>query len=484
MTDVFVPDTTLDDSAKSEWWRGLLAAPRALSAPWQSLLISVVGWSVYFVAADRRPLNYDSLGYWQLSEKLSTPVSFWNHEDDLRGYSWPWAIRLARTVIRPVTTDPEIVARAISLFVFPTLLCIAVPKLASRLSPTARLTVPRILLLNVLFFFGWRHDAFYTLSDGPALLAMTLGILLVISRPGLKMAMLAGVLLGLAANARPAYLLSAGAAIGLVFLVERGGKQILKCSAMMTLGILLALVPQSIANAENHGTFSPFPVGSGNLSQMQLRFGLQMYRYDTYVGDLDVFGGPSVIYQTPELRRYITESFPEGGPEFRDFISIVADRPLDLIDAYSRHLLSGLDVRFAGTYIENFDVPWFVPVVNFALLSLAILSIARRRVRHRKVRWRGPGTYVLALGVIACGPALLGATEVRFLLPIHLALLAFFALDFDRSDIPDTVVERASYGIALIALVVGWSLLADGTLDSRCSLQGEPACPIYINVDA
>jgi hypothetical protein len=431
--------------------------------------LAVLGaYLVYFLLADARAPVYDAWGYLDLSERIGSVFDPSSHDNVTRGYAYPWLLRVARTALSPLTDDISVVARVISLALVPAFLCVLVPAIARRLSTQVLITVPRLLVLNALFALAWRLDLLYPLSDIPALAFMALAVWLLLRSPGPAWALGAGVSFGLAVNTRPAYLLASLSAVGLLFLVDRGRRRIGLRMGLALLGIALALVPQVAANARYHDSTSPVPVGSSDLAQLQLTEGVRMLRYETYVGAPIPQGGPGLRFVNADL----TEAL-DGRVRFEslgEYLRFVAEQPVGVTLAYGRHLFSGLDTRFGGTYIEHYEdgVTW-ASVLNTTVLVLAVASLVLRRMQRRVrqgIRWRSPGTWFAAVLAMSCGPALTGAIEPRFLLPLHLTLLAVFALYARPADIPTGLGGRVVAGGAVIASVAAIVAIDVSTLDT------------------
>lgn len=426
-------------------------------------VIATACWALYLALAEHRDLAFDGQFYWTLSDGFDPAFDVTDHSDGLRGYAFPLLLRLARELARPLSDDPAVVVRLLGLALVPALLCVLVPAIAARLSPRCAVTVPRLLLLNALFFLSWRLDLLHPLSDIPALTAMAVGVWLTLRSRSPVVAGLAGVAWGVAMNMRPAYLAAVLVALATLALVEREGRRLAARSLGAVLGIALALLPQVAANIEHHDTASPVPVDSSNLTRLQLFQGVQLVRYETYVGD-DPRYPAGLRFQHDEL-----SAVARRDGEFESigaYLAFVADNPTQVATVYVLHAVNGVDTRFGGTYVEVLDRGVsLASVLNYAVLVIAAASLLAHRARGPGIVWRSPVTWYSVVLLAACGPAIVGAVEPRFLLPLHLTLGASFALCVKVSDLPSTARGRIAALAALIVLVAGLEAASAASLD-------------------
>jgi 4-amino-4-deoxy-L-arabinose transferase-like glycosyltransferase len=426
--------------------------------------------AVYFVLAPSRIFRSDAHVYMVTSADFGNWLSFTDFRDPVRGYAFPWTLRVFSDVLSPITDNPQVVVRVFMLVVLPLLLCVVVPTLARLVSSSATVTVSRILLLAGLFAFAWYNDLVQPLSDIPALLLMSTGALLILRNHSVLGAAGAGLAFGLAINYRPAYLLAVGTGLVLLFLVEREARSLVLRTVAVCGFIALALAPQVAINLEHYDRFSPTPAGSASLSRLQLTQGLVLYRYDTFVGPVSEHP-PDMRYSNQHLTDLLLDDLKPRSfavPKFRsvpDYVRFVVQHPVDVGAAYARHVFNGLDVRFGGTYVESVDdsnIVW--PFVNYVVLTASVVALGLRLARRRSVTWRSPTTWFVAVLVASCVPGVLGAVETRFLLPLYLTLLANLALCTRRAALPASTKARALVGAAVVAGVVAAFALSAATL--------------------
>jgi hypothetical protein len=451
-------------------------ARRPRTTSWAISTIVLLG---YCILAPPRAFLYDA-GYYSYAKDLfGSPLTFLDFRDELRGYALPWLLRVLSDLLSPFTSSPTVVARALTLILVPLLLCVVVPGIARRISPAARITVPRLLVLNALFFLAWYQDLLQPLSDIPALFFMAVGVLLLLRSTTVLSAAGAGACFGVAFNIRPSYLLALVALVVTLFLIERDRRRLLFRTAAVLALLLAVLVPQLAINLEHFDQASLTPIGATGLTKLQLKQGLQMDRYDTYAGPggdyprgMRFDSGAVNIQVTREAPRAPGDDLGVAFASIGDYVVFVAKHPVDVGALYARHVLNGLDTRFGGTYVYDDDSPNLVgPLVNFIVLAIAGVSLALRWMRRDRTVWRGPTTWLLLGVVAACIPGIVGAVETRFLMPIHLSLIAAFALCASPADLPEPGRRRTlAYGTVAVLVVGALAISAD----TMSKLEPEP----------
>jgi hypothetical protein len=453
------------DAAEREGQRTLR---RTLLVGW---LVSVACWSVYLIVAADRSFQWDAGQYWFLSIEGGPAFDPSSFGSDLRAYAYPWLLRVWTEVTSPISDDAGVVVRLGSLALVPLLLSVLVPMIGRSLRPDLPVTVQRILVLNALFFAFWRQDLLFPLTDIPALVAVSVGVLLTLRVPTLPGALGAGVAFGMGFVMRPSYVLAVAAAIALIFLVELVPRRLVLRMLVMVAGVSLALAPQVASNVRAFDSWSPATITSSSLFEYQLYMGLRMQRYDTYTGvPAEGFTG-QMVYEDRSLREELagTGSMGPLGQHLSpsSYLEIVRRRPAEVTSLYARHALNGLDPRFGGTYVDRLDghSP-LVPLLNYVVVAIAVLGMAIRWRRRGSTTWRGPVTWFSAVLLASCLTAVTSAVEVRFMLPLHLTLLAAFAFGTSREDLPTTPRGRLVSAVVLVVVVVGWSLVTEATLDS------------------
>jgi hypothetical protein len=321
------------------------------------------------------------------------------------------------------------------------LLAIVLPSFLARVvnGHASLLTTSLFCALSLVY---WHGHFLYSLSDFPALLLLATGLLWLppsLARPwGSRSALVSGGCLALAANARPIYGISLVASIGLVaWYTTRAAhrRRAVLWSAAFGLGVVLALLPQSLINSRTVGTRSPFAhAQSGprqpNLYVQQLAWGVAIQRYETNIGGnfpvavmfLDARGQDLIGESgTRDPRASIARSRFSA----RAYLRLVARHPVFFSAAYARHLFNGLDVAYATPYVTRVAPRnALLALVNYLVLSIALVHAVRllRRFRLRDDGWRIALVTVFVLPAVLAIPT---AIECRFLLPMWMLVYGF-----------------------------------------------------------
>jgi len=464
-----------------------LASPTSIPAPAARALTvarrhpQLTAWAivtaalgVYFLLSAPSPQQGDAGQYWVLQDGFGTPFGLANFNNQLRGYSFPLLIRTVRAVVAPLLTTNVLpastVARWLSLLTWPALLCGAIPTLARQLRPQSTITIARLLGLSALFWWFWRDDSLQLLSDVPGLLCIATAMALLLRHPNIAGTAAAGVALGLALNTRPAYLVPSLVAVVTLGLVPQRAARVVARTAVLVGAIVVVLLPQMWINHEHHGTWTPLPVLSAQLSSDQARIGMRLTRYGTYVGPPSTATGPGMSY------------LPGGDPvDTKDITSLprfgtwAASHPLYTGEMVIVHLLNGLDLRQSGTF--SYEVPPHniaLQTTNYLFILLAGYVLVRRGWRRLGMpswpwqwHWRTPGGWFATTFIVYILATSITAIEVRFMLPVHLFLLATIALTTTAADLPHTTRGRLGLAVATAAgaaAYLAFSFHVDGQL--------------------
>jgi hypothetical protein len=357
-----------------------------------------------------------------------------------------------------------------------TLGVVVVPRLATRLFPNASIGFGSVLGLNALLFFYWRDHFGFPLSDFPALLACTLGLLGLL-RDRAWGYVVAGVGFGLAANARPAYLPALFLAVAVAGLLPRRPWNLERrgpAAALVVAGAFVVLLPQVLINHRHHGNWSPFVTGGRQIAMLQLSDGMRDQKYETYVGPTSGYPKPQVNYLDPATLRVLDEEhIPPGKVVFGQnqqitgygqYARIVFHHPADMAGGYMRRIFNGLDVRYPTPYIRDLGNSSIVlSLLQYTLMffAIAILLLPDSRRALGGIRWAG-----IVVLLSPCLTAVPGAVEPRFFLPLQLLIymVVCFAAAARASLFAGGIRRRVSLGAAYVAFVLVCLTLSSETL--------------------
>jgi hypothetical protein len=411
-----------------------------------AFLLVAAAYLLHFATAGYDRLYHDAAEYWRLGEQFSEDgFSLLSYDDRFRGYSLPLVnFGLQRVGTGLGVGDLTIVELSGSLLAA-TLGVVVLPRLARALFPHASVGWARVLAFNGLLFIFWRDHFAFPLSDFPALLAASIGLL------GLFRATVAGYIaaglgFGIAANMRPAYLPLAlvgviAAALPLLRLpdLRRGAV----ATVLVGFGVVAVTAPQVAINHRHHDTWSPTPAGSRDISLVQLNGGLVAQRYETYVGPSDRYPRAKVFYLDPAARGLLEDELSSYG----EYARIALSHPHRIAASYGLHTFNGLDVRYPTPYVRDLtDSPLVLTILQATVMFLAGLRLLLPEARRALGQIRWIGIVILAA---PCLTAIPGTPEPRFFLPLH--ALAYMLVCFGPATVASVRGRGAWRPIAVVA---------------------------------
>ncbi len=391
---------------------------------WLAFVIVFTGYLAYLMTSADRVFWYDAGVYWGTVRSYSLN----DYGLSYRGYSFPYICFLIRQLAAWLHLDEQIAFWTFSSLLMATLGTIIVPTLVKTTAPACKPRFWSILAFNGLVFLFFRGYANYPLTDIPAL-AVLLGALCLIntSADGI----LPGLLLGLAVNFRPVYLIAGiPCSVLLVWRARDAWRSHPKASvyakcAGFVLGLCLVLGPQVYINHHIYQRTSLFPpadiVYGKNLYLFQLQTGFGLQKLEGNVGT--IYPDSQVIFGDPTGK---TIAASQKIDSYADIIRLYTKYPLEFVAIYARHLFSGLDVKFPSVYIKNpYEKNWWLALINYSIIFLflaACRNIAQLRVD------RIAFTAVVAAPVLLILAVIPTAVEVRFFMPLHLLMYAVVTL--------------------------------------------------------
>ncbi|WP_354582955.1 hypothetical protein [Hymenobacter sp. UYCo722] len=405
------------------------AVPRSVS-PWRpeaGLAVAIaLAYALYLFSTEYHNLYYDAEDYWQLGHRFVRHGRFelLGYDDAMRGYAYP-LVNFGCLAVRKALSWPAVtVVKLLNSVLAGLLFGIVGPRLwqASIGAPQPPSLVRRLVWVALAFVF-WRDYFNFSLSDFPALGALGAGLWLV-QRPRLRAALLAGAALALAINIRPIYLASVLPALGLLW-VGRPPRRVWGARlAALLLGAGLVLAPQWLINLRHFNANTPLVLSQSktlaihNLYLQKLKWGLLHEKYESSVGHelptgqllfLDAAG--AAVLRAEGLSAIDSPS---------QYLGLVTRHPLALAGIYARHLFAGLDISHPTPYLKRWAPSRPMQLLNYALWFWAALVALRRWPTIREA-------LVLAALLLPCLAVIPLSMEVRFLLPLHLLLLALVA---------------------------------------------------------
>ncbi|MBO0356700.1 hypothetical protein J0X19_01965 [Hymenobacter sp. BT186] len=409
---------------------------RTLARPWPVWMRALVVLGLYGgyfllgggLQGERMP--YDAGHYWELAvgfQRQHQSFSLLNFHDPTRGYLAA-LLQFPALVVRFLTHCSMPTAAKVAGTGWATLLfAFLIPELWRSVSGR-QVSGGRWLLLVLLAFSFWRDFFSFTTTDMPAL-ALLLLALWAVSRAGIGWWLVAGLSLAASLNSRPMYLAAVLPALLLAGWYSKQHREITWVRWLAVgLGVGVALAPQLAINRLHFNSNSPLVLARVSSQQTtplylkQLTWGTRVLRYDTNLHQRLIYAdsaGLAVLHQEG-VREYTS---------YGQFLRIALHHPFNYGWRYVRHLFNGLDVWQPAPYPlqEYSPARFWVQLLNYTALGvgLSVLLLAR------PARWLSwPRAWVLLALLLPCLIAIPTAMETRFLLPLHLLLLAGAAFRF------------------------------------------------------
>lgn len=404
------------------------AAPRSASQwrPQAGLAVAIaLVYGTYLFSTEYHQLYYDAEDYWQLGHRFVRHGRFelLGYDDAMRGYAYPLVNFLCLAVRKALNWPAVTVVKLLNAGLAGLLFGVVGPRLWQASTGAPRLpSLARRLAWAVLGFVFWRDYFNFSLSDFPAVLALGAGLGLV-QRPRLGRALLAGAALALAVNIRPIYLASVLPAVGLLLLGPPRPAWAARLAALL-LGAGMVLAPQLLINRRYFGAVTPLvlaqsrTLGIHHLYLQKLKWGLLHEKYESSVGR-ELPTGQLLFLDAAGAAVLRAEGIVEIDSPGQ-YLGLLARHPLTLAGIYARHLFAGLDLSHPTPYLKRWAPARPLQLLNYTLWFWAALVALHRRPTAREA-------LVLAALLLPCLAVIPLSMEVRFLLPLHLLLLALVA---------------------------------------------------------
>ena len=391
-------------------------------------------YALYLFSTEYINLYYDAEDYWQLGHRFvrSGRFELLGYDDAMRGYAYPLVNFGCLAVRKALNWDAVTVVKLLNSVLAGLLFGVVGPRLWQASTGAPQLpALARRLAWAALGFVFWRDYFNFSLSDFPSLLALGAGLGLV-QRPRLGAALLAGAALALAVNIRPIYLASVLPALGLLWVGRpqlravgaSGAARLGARMAALALGAALVLAPQCLINRRHFNVATPLvlaqskTLGIHDLYLQKLKWGLLHEKYESSVGR-ELPTGQLLFLDAEGAAVLRAEGLTEIDSPGQ-YIGLVARHPLALAGIYARHLFAGLDISHPTPYLKRWAPSPLLQFASYSLWFWAGLVALRRRPTSRE-------TLVLAALLLPCLAVIPMSMEVRFLLPLHLLLLALVA---------------------------------------------------------
>lgn len=390
------------------------------------------GITLFFAAyllliSEYHHLYYDAGLYWEDGHRFYQhgQFSLLHYDDALRGYAYPLFNFLCLGLRKALHQPAVVIVKLANAGLAGLLFGLVGPRLWRAATGAVALPlVGRRLLWAALGFVFWRDYFNFSLSDFPALLLLGVTLWQALRR-GAAAPGLAGLALALAVNIRPIYLAAVPPAL-LLLLWQQPRPQWLPRLGLLAAGAALVLTPQWLINRQHFGANTPLVLSQSrelrihNLYLQKLRWGLIHQKYESSVGR-ELPTGQLLFWDAvgeEALQQEGVTEFATAG----QYLGFAARYPLLMARTYARHLFAGLDISHPTPYLKRWAPSDWLRGLNYSLwFGAGLVALGSWR------RLGGRGWLVLAALLLPCLAVLPMSMEVRFLLPLHLLLLALVA---------------------------------------------------------
>jgi hypothetical protein len=365
------------------------------------------------------PQYYDAGLYINLSTKFgeffSKQIYF---PDTYRGYLFPWLIGLI-TKLLPLSFAVIFINSSLIVLLSYYLL----PTIQNSIFNNPQQNNYSGIFYFVLITYFWSGYFQYALSDFPALICLLASIILLLKNK-LKYIFWSGIFLASALNIRPIYQINLLVFFIFIILIY---KRNYLAYLLMLLGFIIVLLPQSIINYHYNNTYSPFVQTSKtfghNLYTQQLYWGVEVQKYETYVGEKSLYPSPSVIFKDSHGVKLYHSELENKLQNTTNYIGFILQHPIFYSKLILKHLFNGVDIKYRSPYIVDLSISNWFSLFNYLVLALSFYCLILNNINqnHAKLCKSTLKKIFIYLNLIM--PILLVipiAIEVRFFLPIYL----------------------------------------------------------------
>lgn len=404
---------------------------------------------------------HDSATYWYSNATFfkNGSFNFTNYDVSYRGYFFPLFLMPAHALSKILGGYDFLLYNLFAAVGHSFFIVVILPLLIKETFYKEIKLYMIIAFYAMIMFFYYGYIVF-PLTDLWAIYFFCSAILIVKTQKfGLWGVAFAGVILGLTCNTRPIYLCLVPLFIIYTLLQNSSANRRVAVFLILIFGVYLAWLPQVIINKANYNTYSP-------LIQTHLTFGDGLYFTQLNLGfivekyESDVSKPPDqqavYYYNRRALSIIEKEQLPPQKP-FKDKSSIIelfAKYPVDFFRIYSSHIFNAMDIKYPECYTSDYYRSRLLfSLINYTVIFIGlVLLFVNYKTIFNAVFYDWKNILLLSmvlLPVILTTPTQL---EVRFFLPIHLALYA--ACCFGAYPHRTFFKERSNYLSIILSYVI------------------------------
>ncbi len=488
----------------------------SVTAPIQLFAFAVVFFLlfIYTYYTSSGEQFYDSDYYISIANELFNDggFSFKNFPNSFRGYAYPTIIQVLSYCASIVSISPVSTVYMLNCVMVALIITVILPKTFSDNVFMRRYIFGVLLQFGFVMLF-WSDYLSYSLSDIPAMFFLLCGVYFIkrilfyneykICVQTAIFSFLAGFFLYTAYNTRTIYLYTCillliyayvyivkvqiteakSSVSNKTLLLKSKLPFILFLSATFLLGFAISSFPQMFINFHHTGNITPRVltenlINNSVLENMQVFWGLDTPRYETYVGSLALFEYAGVHFvDTLSAELILKEGITLENFQLFTIIELLFKYPAEIISIYTRHIISALTPIYSEIYITNMYVDKTLTVVVniFAWITAGVCHLSSwktgGRAFYKKYGW------LLFCILVSCILVLAGALEIRFFIILH--FLLYFYLGF-IADYKSAITLVKKHWFAVVFICLGIALLWLSTVSQILSYSTS-SNPIFIS---
>jgi hypothetical protein len=280
----------------------------------------------------------------------------------------------------------------------------------------------KLVLITIANIFWFRYFS-CPLSDFLCFFLLLWGFLLLWSEKASWIKVIvAGIVCGIVFNTRPIYVLLLGIYPIFYLISSRASWTIKGLHIALLLVFAMAVnLPQYYVNKKVWGVetfFQPTEkyYQGRNLYLMQLKWGLYVQKYETYVGDTSCYASvPVFYYHDKNTALTVEQPAAQQIETYEQYFAYLKQHPVCVL-WYAKNVFNGLDIQYNTPYIYDLKPQLWFAFMNYLIWATGFILI----VLCWKV-WAQSKAFVFLVASILLTSALAvpTATEVRFLLGLY-----------------------------------------------------------------
>jgi len=356
--------------------------------------------------------------------------------------------------------DPIIIYKVISSLLYSISFCILLPKLIEKIG-NKDVKWYEIWLYNIVVLFFWGYYLNYPLTDFICIdfIIMFLYIFYISKLKFIHFFGL-GLILGFVVNTRPIYtMLIIGALLLYLYQYRKNIKMIAFSSLVTLAGLYFISLPQLYVNKNILKTNSIFvqteKLWHENLFLAQLKWGVHMEKYETYLGT--TYRTSKVRFLTPGAEYEIPHDSLNNINNIAQFIGLMKQHPIFFINTYTKHFFNGIDIKYRDPYSKNLKTNIVFSICNYIMLFIAAYQLFFY-LFSKKIKFRYDLWLLILIFILPAILTVPSAVEVRYFLPIYLVIymVVVYNIQVIVTYIKEKLLKKPVLGLAVLTVLVGW----------------------------